>query len=412
MAVRQISPQIARRLAITKQRLAAQQPDSDAAGILELIRQLGCLQLDPVRVVERSHLLVLWSRLGNFDRRELDQLLWEDRRLFEYWAHAASIVLTEHYPIHQGFMRTYASGDRVYEKRMRGWVAENESFKRYILAELGKGKPLATGELEDRADVPWQSDGWSQGRNTDRMLDYLWTSGQIMVAGRAGITRKWTLTDHHLPELAKIVKLTDEEICRQAAQIAFKALGVGTIKQIKKHFIRKRYIQLPQMMKKLSQEKRILPILVKDDRESWKEGYYIHADDLPLLDRLEQGEWAGRLTLLSPFDNLICDRDRTEQMWGFRFRIEIYVPKSKRRYGPYVLPILYNDRLIGRINSKMDRKTGTYRVKQLWAEKDAPANAGNAIAQSIQDVSHFLGAEKIEIGLTPAIWRSALKNLG
>ena len=411
MAVRQISPQNARRLAITKQQLSAPQPPKDIAGILALIRQLGCLQLDPVRVVERTHLLVLWSRLGCFKREELDKLLWEERHLFEYWAHAASIVLTEHLSLHHGLMRRYGNGDRKYEQRMRKWVTANDAFKKYILAELGKGIPLATTELEDRSVVPWESDGWSKGRNRDRMLDFLWTTGQVMVAGREGIRRKWTLSTSHLPAISEMAQLSDEEICRQAAQISLRALGVGTVQQIKKHFIRGRYHILPEIMRALTQEQLILPAVIQGDGESWGGKYYLHTADLPLLERLENGEWSGRTTLLSPFDNLICDRTRTELMWDFHFRIEIYVPKSKRKYGPYVLPILHDDRLIGRINSKMDRQAKIYRIEQLWAEAYAPADAGISVVQAIQNLGRFLGAERIEIGKSPAIWRSALKSI-
>ena len=158
-----------------------------------VLRGLRVLQLDPVNVVARSHLLVLWSRLGAFDRADLDTLLWRERWLFEYWAHAASIVLTEDYPIHRAMMRRY--GVSVENSRLRDWVAANEDFRRYVLERLRDAGPLPGGAIEDRAAVSWTSTGWTNGRNVERMLDTLWKQGVVTVAGRDGLRRLWGLAE-------------------------------------------------------------------------------------------------------------------------------------------------------------------------------------------------------------------------
>ena len=179
----------ARRLAIRCQLLAGPPgvlPPATIDGMRQVLRALRCLQLDPVNVVARSHLLVLWSRLGSFGRDDLDTLLWRERWLFEYWAHAASIVLTEDYPIHSMMMRAYP-GVTAY----RDWMVANDVLRQYILEHLGESGPLPADAFEDRAVVSWQSTGWTNGRNVERMLDALWKEGAVTVAGRDGLRRLW-----------------------------------------------------------------------------------------------------------------------------------------------------------------------------------------------------------------------------
>ncbi|MGE5137847.1 MAG: DNA glycosylase AlkZ-like family protein, partial [Rudaea sp.] len=148
MTLRQISPAAARRLAVTRQRLAGPRPPANIEGIMEIARALRSLQLDPISVVARSHLLVLWSRLGPFDRAELDRALWQERRLFEYWAHCASIVLTEDYPLHNRLMRGYPRGDSAWANNVRDWISKNDVLRRRILAGLRSGGPLPSRYFE------------------------------------------------------------------------------------------------------------------------------------------------------------------------------------------------------------------------------------------------------------------------
>jgi uncharacterized protein len=144
------------------------------------------------------------------------------------------------------------------------------------------------------------------------------------------------------------------------------------------------------------------------DGVEWPGPWYVHADDLPLLERLRTGEWEPRTTVLSPFDNLIMGRERTERLFGFHFRMEIYVPKAARRYGYYVLPVLHGDRLVGRVDPAMDRRRGRLVVNAVHAEPDAPAAAGPAVAGALQDLAGFLGADGIELRQPPPpVWRSA-----
>jgi uncharacterized protein YcaQ len=182
-----LSLEEARRLAVRGQRLADPPPAAGIDGMRQVLRGLRVLQIDPVNVVARSHLLVLWSRLGGFDRDDLDTLLWRERWLFEYWAHAASIVLTEDYPIHRVMMRAHRAAAENEQKH--AWLAANEEFRRYVLDRLRDAGPLPGEAIEDRSAVSWTSTGWTNGRNVDRMLDFLWKQGVVTVAGRDGLRR-------------------------------------------------------------------------------------------------------------------------------------------------------------------------------------------------------------------------------
>lgn len=415
MTLQTLTPTLARRLTVTRQRLAGPRPEATPVGIMDLIRDLGCVQIDPIRAVERTQLLVLWSRLGNYDPAHLGTLLWQERQLFEYWAHAASIVLIENYPIHQAHMRYFANGGdgSGWHRRVQAWLAENESFRQYISAQLRHRTPLSASQLEDRSTTPWQSNGWTSGLNVKQMLSFMWTQGEIMVAERRGLQKKWGLTEQCLPEWAPRETLPDHEVVRRAAQKSLRALGVGTAKQINNHFIRNRYPNLDPVLAELVAEKRIVPVTIGESGPTWPGDWYLHADDLPLLEQLAAGDWQPRTTLLSPFDNLICDRARTELLWDFHFRLEIYVPKAKRKYGYYVLPILHGDRLIGRIDPKMDRKTGTLHLNAVYAEPDAPSDpaTGQAIASAITNLARFLGARDVVYSSEhiPPGWRQALR---
>lgn len=397
-----LSPTLARRLTITRQRLAGPRPSPDATGIMDAVRDLGCLQLDPINVVARSHQLVLFSRLGPYNLAHLDTLLWEEKQLFEYWAHCASIVLTEDYPIFNRFMRHPG-----WSEHTQTWAAQNKKLQQYVLGQIRRHGPLPSRHLEEDGIHPaeWVSTGWTSGRNISRMLDHLWIGGKIMVAGREGIQKLWDLTERCLPDWTPRDKLTEREVVRRAAQKSIRALGVGTARHINYHFTRGSYPGLKNVLAELEAEGRIHRAQVSGLPGEW----FIHDDDLPLLEQLSNGQWQPGATLLSPFDNLICDRARTEQLFNFNFRIEIYTPKAKRKYGYYVLPILHGDRIIGRLDPAMDRENERLTINAVYAEPGAP-KSGKPVAQAIEELAAFLGAnEIIYTKNVPEQWKKALR---
>jgi uncharacterized protein YcaQ len=368
----------ARRLAIRSQHLAGPEPARGIGGMRQVLRGLRVLQIDPVNVVARSHLLVLWSRLGGFDRDDLETLRWRERWLFEYWAHAASIVLTEDYPIHRAMMRAYRV--TVESQQKRDWLAANEDFRRYVLDLLRDSGPLPGDAIEDRAAVSWISTGWTNGRNVERMLDILWKQGVVMVTGRDGLRRLWGLADFPAVE-----DLPQEEVVTRAAEHALRALGVARTCDVERHFTIGRYPGLD-----LERAAWARPVRVEGGSEQW----WVHRDALGLLDE----PWRPRTTLLSPFDNLICDRERTERLWDFAYRNEMYVPKHKRQFGCYVMPVLSGERLIGRVVPRVDRRRGELVVEGVFAEEEfsgAGAVADCSVAAAIESLASFAGAGSV-----------------
>jgi uncharacterized protein YcaQ len=399
-----------RRLAITRQHLAGKPSQGTPEAMLSLVRDLGCLQLDPTSAVARSHLLVLWSRLGQYDAAVLDKLLWEDRSLFEYWAHAASMVLTEDYPIHACHMRSYQQGETAWGSRMPKWAAENAALRDHILEEITQKGALPSKHFEDKSDESWQSTGWTGNRNVSQMLTYLWTAGILMVSFRKGSNRYWDLTERFLPNWTPHESLDWPDVVRKSALKSLHALGVATPRQIREHFTRFRYPGVDDILKQLKSEGIIQQVGVELESKGKPEPWYIHNDDLALVDALEGDGWEPRTTLLSPFDNLICDRARTTKLFNFDFTIEIYVPKEKRKFGYYVLPILHGDRLIGRIDPLMDRKQNKFVINNVYTEPDAPMNrkTAQAVSKAIESLAGFLGAKSIEYGANiPDGWKSA-----
>ncbi|MFI6325441.1 winged helix-turn-helix domain-containing protein [Nonomuraea sp. NPDC050556] len=353
----------ARRLAISAQRL-----DGRPAELWDVLRALRCLQLDPINVVARSHQLVLRSRLGAVD---IDALLWEERSLFEYWAHAASIVLTEDYPIHRLMMSRYPRHEQAAD-----FIAANSKLRAHILERLADG-PLPAAGFDDLADVPWKSSGWTNDRNVERMLQFLWLQGKIVVAGRKGRARVWGL-----PSWPEGDDLPEAEVVRQAAGHAVRALGVARAGDIAVHFTRDRYPGLPDVLDGMVRAGELRRVRVEGRGD---EEWYLHADASP-------GEVAPRTTLLSPFDNLLCDRARTELLWGFAFRTEMYVPKAKRQYGYYLMPILHGDQLVGRIAPRFDRKAGVLDVEGVYLERPIPFEA---VTGAIEELATFVGARDV-----------------
>ena len=342
----------------------------------------------------------------------METLQWQTRQLFEYWAHAASIVLTEDYPIHRRFMLAWSRGDMPGLDRFRPWVEANASLRRHVLSELRRRGPLPAAAFEDRSARAWRSSGWTAGRNVDRMLAYLWMTGRVVVARRESGRRWWELARRWLPEWTPRQRLSEKEVVRQAAQRSLRALGVARPIHIQQHFISGRYPGLAEVLQQLQRLGEILPVQIKDGSDSWPGTWLVHSKDLPLVDALERGDWQPRTTLLSPFDNLIRDRARTRMMFDFDYSIEIYVPVARRKYGYYVLPILHGDRLIGRVDAALDRKRQNLDLRAVYAEasRASPAD-GAATTSAIAELGGFLGAKTITpTGTIPPAWKRTFSS--
>jgi uncharacterized protein YcaQ len=386
----QLSKTDARRLAVKGALLSAPAPRS----ILEVVEWLGGLQIDPTNAVARAEQLVLWSRLGPYDLAELERLRWDDRQLFEYRAY---IVPTSEFAVHRESMRRYPRGDYARGRYIREWVKANAGFRRYILRELRRRGPLPSRGLEDRAEVPWRTGGWNDGKNLGRMLDILWFSGAIAVVGRDGNERLWDLAERWLP--VSEPRPPQREVARRILETQLRWCGLARHDRFGFAFDGPPP-RREQALRELVREGRAVPAQVEGIQGEW----LVHADLLDLPFR-------RRTTLLAPFDKLIADRGFAEELFDFRYRLEIYVPKEKREFGFYVLPMLHGDRLIGRVDPLLDRKANVLRVNAVFAEPEAPESAGPAVAKAIASLGKWLGAEEIVYSRRlPAIWRSSLRH--
>ncbi|HEY3181659.1 MAG TPA: crosslink repair DNA glycosylase YcaQ family protein [Gaiellaceae bacterium] len=320
------------RLSLPQERRAAvhaQLLDGRGRDVLDVVRRIGFLQLDPTARVAPSHLIVLWSRLGAYDPTELDRLLWRDRLLFEW---RAFIYPIEDLPLYRSRMRRFPIGDFARPRRIREWLEVNASFRRYVLRELERNGPLLSRDLQDRARTPWRSTGWTANRNVSQMLEFLTAGGEVAIVGRRGAQRLWDIAERWYPD---VEVPTDEE-----ADALLEA-------------------------KRMRRRGELDP------------------------DRSPVGR---RTTLLSPFDQLIYDRDRTERLFGFRYRMEIYVPPAQR-WGYFVLPVLCGDRLVGRVDPAFDRRSRVLTINRVGWESD-PVD----IERPLRSLAEFLGAEDV-------VWR-------
>jgi uncharacterized protein YcaQ len=412
-ALRTIDRTTARRLAIAVQRLSGTPPRSSPRAVLGAIRSIRCVQLDPIAVVARSPLLVLASRIAAFDPRHLDRLLWRDRSVYEYWAHAASIVLAEDHPIHAWYMRRYVRDDGSgWNRRRLDWMEANAKLRRSVLAQIRRDGPVLARRISGGlAGESWRSSGWTNERNVDRMLGFLWGSGTIMVAGREGIQKLWDLAERVLSPDAPRERLSDLEVTRRAIDRSLRGLGVGTPQQIKMHFTRGRYPELKRVLGEFERAGRIERVTVEHDGAQMPGTWYVHSDDLPLLERIERGRWEPRTTMLSPFDNLIADRARSEVLFDLTYRMEIYVPKDQRRYGYYAMPVLDGDRFVALVDPAIDRANGRLLVRAVHAAPQAKPDpeVWRSVAGAVGDLAAWLGATEIELeGPAPAAFRAVL----
>ena len=388
----------ARRLALHAQGLAtAPEP---GVGVADVVERIGCLQLDPIGVVARSPLLVLRARMrgGNHDSHEraLLRAAYRDRELFDYWCHEASLCHLSDLPLHRWAMRTYVERLSPARAMVREWLEANRAFADHIVGELDRDGPLRARELEDHSEVGWEWGWWtdevSERQNIARMLDRLWMQGRIGIGDRLGIERLWDTMERCLPPgalaAADADPLDEPEVVRRAARRAVGMLGAARAPHIAAHFTRRRYPGLDGALAGLEASGDLARVEVAGLRGEW----WVTSESLAGVADLEPG---GRTVALSPFDNLLCDRARTAELFGFDHRLEIYVPAGKRRWGYYVLPILHGERIIARADLRIDRD-GTEKVLRVLALHEEPGRrAPGAIRRALESLARWRGSELV-----------------
>ena len=371
------------------------------------------MQWDPISIVAPSHVISLWSRVEAFSLSDLDRLLWDEKKLLLTWTPIASIVPTDDYPLHHSLMRRYpdslSSSWGTQRERARKFLAGHRELRKAVLADLKRG-PQVLSQFTGYTRAGKRADGWTSANDLSVMLSHLQMTGEVMVVGHQGNQNVWGLSEEFLPSWTERTVLTEREVERRAAERAIRALGTASPREIHYYFVRGRYLHLKETLKGLQEESTIQRIRVmgiggKDER-------YIHREDVPLLDSVDTDAWQPRVSLLAPFDNLICGRDRTNRVFGFDYVHEQFLPKSKRKFGTYVLPILWGSRFIGRVDPQMDRENERLLIHSVHAEPGAPADGEvlSEIAETLARFAGFLGAKEVAYtSRVPAAWRNALR---
>ena len=408
------SLQSARRLTITKQHLAGS-PRSKATprAIVSTVRDVAYIQWDPVSIVAPSHLISLWSRVGDLRPATLDRLLWKERALFLHWTPIASIVLTEDFPLYHALMRRYPeslsrswNNQRVAARR---FLATHVDLRKQILRELRNG-PLKLGQFEAHPRTKRNDGDWNPGSDVSLMLYHLLMSGQVMVVGHEGNQNLWGLAESFLPSDVDPTELSEAEFERAAAQRALRALGTATPREITFHFPRGRYNNLRATLSSLEDESLIHRVTVEGLRD--REERYVHDRDVRSLESMSTSAWQPRTSLLPPFDNLLGSTEQVDRLFGFHYIREQFLPKEKRRYGTYVLPVLSGERFVGRIDPRLDKTTGTLVIQAVHAEpgaRDDPTVA-EEVARAVDRLGAFLGASGVTYSSrVPPKWKRAFR---
>lgn len=407
------SLEAARKLYIYRQYLAGNPPKGSFSEKLKtIIRDTGYIQWDPVTVLAPSHLISIWSRIGNFKWAELDRMMWQDRDAFFHWTPVAWIVLTEDYPLFNSLMKNYPDSMR------KGWsshigpaskfLQDHRELRERVVNHLKKG-PAETSQFKGFGQRRKSVDGWSSGNDVVQLLFHMHMAGEVMVAGHSGNQNVWALTEDFLPQWAEKSVLPSGELERRTAMRSLKALGVAPEVDINRYFIRGRYSDLKGALLSLVQDGEA--VRIKMGGQAASRPLYLRAEDKPMLDSIMSDRWEDRLSLLSPFDNMITLRDRAKRMFGFDYTLEQFVPKEKRKFGTYVLPILWGHRLVGRIDAKMDRRKMCLNIKAVYAEPGygEERSIGPLLQEKISDLGRFLDAENIVYGdKKPAGWAGSL----
>jgi uncharacterized protein YcaQ len=371
----------ARRVALVAQGFNGRQPPAmfKSSHVTQLIERLGVLQIDSVNALVRSHYLPLYSRLGNYPQTLLDQAAWSQgrqRKLFEYWGHEASLLPVELYPLMRWRMQRASQGEGIYQQLARFGREEQPTIARVLQAVRDQGA-LGAGSLSTRQERagPWWD--WSAEKHA---LEWLFAAGEVTVSGRRGFERLYDLPERVLPSaIINHPHISEADAQRGLLLRAVTALGVGTEKDIRDYF-RQDPAPAKAGIAELVEQGAIEPVQV----QGWKQPAYV-------LPGLKVPRTITASALLSPFDSLIWERARTERLFDFHYRLEIYTPSHKRVYGYYVLPFLHNERIAARIDLRAERAAGRLAVHAVHEEEPGLDEEGmHALAANLRQLADWL----------------------
>ncbi|HLL47620.1 MAG TPA: crosslink repair DNA glycosylase YcaQ family protein [Longimicrobiaceae bacterium] len=355
--------------------------------VLATIRRMGALQIDTISVVARSPYLVLWSRLGDFPLHWLEELLAEGK-LFEYWAHEACFLPVEDFALFRHRMLEAAGMGWRYSRAL---MAKRDEVER-LLATVRERGPVRSADFE-RTDG--KAGGWWEWKPEKRMLESLFTAGELMIARRERFQRVYDLRERVLPGWDDALLPAREDADRALVLNSVRALGVARPRWVADYF-RMPKRAAPAVAARLADEGALLRVEV----EGWPEPAYIHPEHRATAERASAGEIRPRLTtLLSPFDPLVWDRARGRELWGFDYRLECYTPAPKRRFGYFVLPVLRRGALVGRLDPKAHRREGVFEVRALYLEPGVRVTGAlvDDLARALRECAAWHGTPEVAL---------------
>ncbi len=388
MTTETLSVDQARRIALAAQGFAKPKSaeTSNWRRIGQAVGTMGLLQIDSVNVLIRSHYMPVFSRIGPYDRASLDRRAWKrrDRALFEYWAHEASLLPLELHPLFRWRMENAARLKGIYGGLAK-FARERKDYVAAVLDEVRDRGPVSARDLSDPGERtgPWW--GWHDGKIA---LEFLFWAGAVTTGTRRGFERVYDLPERVVPpDILALPTPSEADAQRELVRLSMRSMGIATAADLRDYF------RLPlagskQAIAELVEEGALVPAAV----EGWRQEAFLDPEAV----------WPSRgsgTALLSPFDPLVWERSRTERLFRFRYRIEIYVPAEKRKFGYYVLPFLYRGRLVARVDLKADRQDGVLRVLAAHGERRHCTGAAvEALATELEALSEWLGLSGVVVG--------------
>ena len=367
--VHQLSRQDARRIAVRAQLLDADRPRDLDRNLDGVLRRLTLVQHDPVSAIAPSADLVLWSRLGSsYDPADLRDAL-DEQRLIDLHG---LLRPAEDLALYRAEMAQWPGTGplKPWQEERIAWVAANDSCRRDILERLRADGPLPLRELPDTCEVPWASSGWNNDKNVARLLALMVQRGEVATAGGWGKDRLWDLAERVYPDTEPVPA---EEAAEERDRRRLRALGIA----------RARSAKTPGEPHHVGGAGE--PAVVEGVPGQWR----VDPEELAALAR----PFAGRAALLSPFDLLVTDRKRLGELFGFEYVLEMYKPVAQRRWGYYALPILYGDRLVGKLDATADRAEGVLRVDAVHEDEPFDADTAEAVRAEIDELARWLGLD-------------------
>jgi hypothetical protein len=377
----------ARRAALAAQQfLGGGSAPRSGKAFAEIVRRLGVVQIDSVNVLVRSHYLPVFSRRGNYKSALLERAAYDDRLLFEYWGHEASLLPVEAYPLFRWRMDDARKGVGTWG-RLKRYATSHQDLVKAALDQIRERGPLGASELTDAGKSKGSWWGWSQGKE---ILEWLFWIGDVTTARRRNFERLYELPERVLPESVRNAPVPSrEQAQRELMLIGARAMGVATARDLRDYF-RLPAKEAATRLTELVEEGKLVPVSV----EGWKQqGYLHHEAKIPRATAV-----ADVAALLSPFDSLIWERQRTERLFDFHFRLEIYTPIHKRTHGYYVLPLLLGERIVGRVGLQSERQSGRLQVKGGSVEPGIqPERVIEPLARQLSELAEWLGLENYTV---------------